>query len=337
MVPAWASCHWLSTAPPILLTAYWLNEQYWTMYSLKPVFQHLRRRAAYFIYVWYWHIAQGERVRTVRRIEQTHRRRHPGHHFIHLCNSLQQLEAFRHEGLTAVFSHHNCLLDETMYFPIHGITKRFNAVYNARFKRYKRHELAARVDSLALIYAMHPNVDNPEEVAAIRREMAHAHFFNHRNDDSYQALNAGEVCRCLNECRVGLCLSAVEGGMFASMEYLLCGLPIVSTESLGGRDVFFNQVNALLVDSTPDAVRAGMESILQRDTPPDVVRESVMGRIHEHRRRLQATVQAIYDQENVARRFTDEWPHLFYNRLHRFYTHDTILRQLEQFPPGSME
>ena len=48
-----ASCQWLSTAPPILLAAHWLNEEYRTMYSLEPVFQHLRRRAAYFIYVWY--------------------------------------------------------------------------------------------------------------------------------------------------------------------------------------------------------------------------------------------------------------------------------------------
>ena len=42
--------------------------------------------------------------------------------------------------------------------------------------------------------------------------------------------------RHLNRARVGLCLSAREGAMFASMEYLLSGLPIVTTPSMGGRD-----------------------------------------------------------------------------------------------------
>ena len=333
--PAGVACQWLSTEPPILLAAYWLNERYSTLYSLEPIFQRLRRRTAYFIYFWYWHIAEDERVRTVHRMEQTHRRRFPKHHFIHLCNSTQQLDAFRNEGLDAVFCHQNCLLDEMLYHPMPGADRRFDAVYNGRLKRYKRHELAALVDSLALVYAMQPTVDDPAEVAAIRRKMAHAHFFNHEDGGPYRALDDAEVGACLNQCRVGLCLSAVEGGMFASMEYLLCGLPVVSTASLGGRDVFFDDVNALIVDDTPEAVRAGVATLLVRDVTPDVVRQSVMPRVLEHRRTFQATVQAICDQENVARCFVDEWPALFYNRLHRFQTHEQILRQLDHPAPGS--
>ena len=328
MNPAGAACQWLSTKPPILLTSYWLNERHRLLYSLEPVFQRLGRSPAYFLYTWAWHIAEGERVRTVRAMEQTHRRRFPRHHFIHLCNSVEQFAAFRSEGLDAVFCHQNCLIDEALYHPMPDAAKRFDTVYNARLKGYKRHQLAARVDSLALIYAMQPTVDNPTEVAAIRRQMAHAHFFNHRDGRPYRALDDEEVCACLNQCRAGLCLSAVEGGMFASMEYLLCGLPIVSTESRGGRDVFFDEVNALIVEATPDAGRAGVAAVLARNSSPEMVRQSVMPRLREHRRTLQATVQAIFDQENVARSFNDEWPHLFYNRLHRFQTHDQILRQL---------
>jgi glycosyltransferase involved in cell wall biosynthesis len=39
---------------------------------------------------------------------------------------------------------------------------------------------------------------------------------------------------------VGLCLSTVEGSNYASMEYMLAGLPIVSTPSIGGREVYFD-------------------------------------------------------------------------------------------------
>ena len=335
--PAGAMCQWLSTDPPILLSGHWLDESYRTIYSLEPVFRQLRGRTAHFFYIWYWHIQEKERVRTVQRMEQAHRRRFPGHRFVHLCNSREQLEAFLDAGLAALLCNHNCLLDETIYRPEPGVAKRFDAVYNARFKRYKRHGLAARVESLALIYALQPAVDDPDEVAAIRRAMAHAHFFNHDEEGGYVALDAAEVRRCLNECRVGLCLSAVEGGMYASMEYLLCGLPVVSTKSQGGRDVFFDAVNARIVDATPEAVRAGIEAVLARGIPPEVIRQSVMTRIREHRASLQAAVQAVYDAESVPRRFVDEWPDLFYDRLHRFQTHEAILRQLAGAPPGAGE
>ncbi|WP_164127899.1 glycosyltransferase, partial [Stenotrophomonas maltophilia] len=48
------------------------------------------------------------------------------------------------------------------------------------------------------------------------------------------------VNRVYNQAAVGLCLSAVEGAMCASMEYLMAGLPVVSTPSVGGRDVYFD-------------------------------------------------------------------------------------------------
>jgi glycosyltransferase involved in cell wall biosynthesis len=181
-----------------------------------------------------------------------------------------------------------------------------------------------------------PIVDDRQEAAAVRTSLSHAHDFNDPDGRGYRALDEREVCRCLNECRVGLCLSAVEGGMLASLEYLLCGLPVVSTESLGGRDVFFDDVNALLVDATPEAVRAGVDAMRERDLPPELVRESVMPRVLEHRRTLQATVQSIYDREGVARSFADEWPHLFYNRMQRYRTHEEIVRDLEQAPASEL-
>lgn len=60
--------------------------------------------------------------------------------------------------------------------------------------------------------------------------LAHAHWFNHEGS-ACEWLDSEELNRCLNQCRLGLCLSAVEGPMYASIEYLLAGLPVVSTES----------------------------------------------------------------------------------------------------------
>ena len=51
-------------------------------------------------------------------------------------------------------------------------------------------------------------------------------------------LNTEEVRRILVQSRCGLALSAQEGAMYASGEYLLAGLPVVTTRSRGGRDAF---------------------------------------------------------------------------------------------------
>ena len=79
-----------------------------------------------------------------------------------------------------------------------------------------------------------------EEHAALLADAAWLNFPEHRPATSgYRNLDAAELCHWLNRSRTGLCLSEREGAMFASIEYLLCGLPIVTTPSIGGRHVFF--------------------------------------------------------------------------------------------------
>ena len=43
-------------------------------------------------------------------------------------------------------------------------------------------------------------------------------------------------------------------------EYLLAGLPVVSTPSFGGRDVYFHASNSIIVEPTRQAGKAGVEA-----------------------------------------------------------------------------
>lgn len=266
----------ISTDPPIFHVAHWMDERLRLNASLDILFEYLKHRPAWFLYTWYWHIEEPERVKMVKRYEKAHRRQYPKHRFVHLCNSQAQFDAFRAQGLRAVFCNQNGLVDERIFNVMPEVGKRFEAVYDARFKSYKRQELCAEIDSLALIYASDPLIDDPAEIEAIRHKLPHAHYFNHehgRHDGAYHVLSVEEVARCLNEARVGLCLSAVEGAMYASIQYLLCGLPVISTPSLGGRDVFFDEANTLIVEPTPEAVRRGVAEMSSRNIDPARVRE----------------------------------------------------------------
>lgn len=46
------------------------------------------------------------------------------------------------EGCAAVTINQNCLVNDALFRPLPGIKPIYDAVYNARFAPYKRHELA---------------------------------------------------------------------------------------------------------------------------------------------------------------------------------------------------
>ena len=312
----------LSAAPPIFYAPYWVNEKLVLHQDMSPLFDRLAKTRAYFFYCWFWWIEEPPRVSAVKRFEQAHRRRYPKHQIIHLCNTARQCEVFRDAGLDALFCNHNAFVDEKIFFPIPRAQKKWDAVYDARFKYYKRHALARQVPSLALIYDWNPLIDDPAYVRQMRQQFTHAHLFNHRDAATYQHLTPAQVNECLNECRVGLCLSAEEGANYASIQYLLCGMPIVSTHSRGGRDVFFDDEYVLIVDDAPEAVCAGVETMLKRTIAPETIRARTLEKIARHRRTLIERVQRIYAQEGVARNFADEWDSIFFNKLMRYQRHD---------------
>jgi glycosyltransferase involved in cell wall biosynthesis len=80
----------------------------------------------------------------------------------------------------------------------------------------------------------------------------------------YKNLLATEVAEVLNRCRVGLILSEEEGICSASCDYLLCGLPVVSTPSRGGRDEFYDSENCIIVEPSSTAVAEAVAEWLRR-------------------------------------------------------------------------
>jgi len=273
----WALYGILSLIPPIFYVAHWMDEDFVFQHSLDMLFDSLKRQKAYFLYNWFWHIENLQRVEVVKEFEIRHNRKHPGHQFIHLCNTIKQMEAFQKKGLNAVFCNQNAMVDENIFKPLPLVTKRFDAVYDARLKDYKRHYLAKDIESLALIYAFDPNIDDVNYVNMTKRELAHAEFFNHPGSSEYIILEPSEVNQCLNLCKVGLCLSAIEGAMYSSVQYLLSGLPVVSTRIPGCIDSVQDGVTGTLVPAR-DAGRLA-EAIARYIVNPDLAaRHGAAGR-----------------------------------------------------------
>ena len=73
--------------------------------------------------------------------------------------------------------------------------------------------------------------------------------------------------------------------MLASLEYMLSGLPVVSTESKGGRDEYYNKEYTLIVADNPTAVRKGVEELIARQIDPNYIREKTIEKLTSDRRR----------------------------------------------------
>jgi glycosyltransferase involved in cell wall biosynthesis len=160
--------------------------------------------------------------------------------------------------------------NEKAYSVQPGVAKRYDAVYTAQLQPFKRLTLAAEVEKLfVLTYTPgRPENDLPAFCPALR----HAAYNRTWVDGSGKN-------RIYNESKVGLCLSAVEGPMLASLEYQLAGLPVVSTPSKGGRDTYYHPESCLIVPPDPQAVKAGVRQMAHCNLDPFAIRQRTLARL----------------------------------------------------------
>ncbi len=219
-------------------------------------------------------------------------------------------------GFDTVLANHNAFLDERLFFPVPDTPKRFGAVYNARLVPWKRHDLAAGVPRLAVIsggYAVDPQQAR-ERIQALPN-LAWTNWNAETGD--WNKLLPWDVRSILVRSHCGLCLSAVEGAMFASGEYLLCGLPVVTTPSDGGRDAFFEDGYVATVEPEVEAVAAAAARFREKPPDPLRVRRRTLELMREHRRRLLQRLSEIVGYDLVEIAGPSLWAPQFINRFAR--------------------
>ena len=251
-----------------------------------------------------WHRETPERAAEVAREAAEISRLCPSAQLVFLCNSEREVALIAGLGLRAEYCHQNAFLDEGHY-RIYDRPVKFDAVYLARITPFKRHQLALGVASLRLI-----GDHSPQEAAyfaEVMRQFPHASW--------KRKVFSRFVSRAICEARCGLCLSAEEGAMFVSAEYLLSGRPLVSTRNLGGRDAFFEPTYAYIADDSAEAVREGVEAMKRCALTPAEIRQRTIAKFRPHRERMIAILQDICDRAGVKRDVAAAWPTYF---THKF-------------------
>lgn len=201
-------------------------------------------------------------IAAVQRLRQLY----PEHRHIALCNTRLEVERFAAHDVSAILCSALAFVDETRYVPAKRPRKEFDAIYNATLTPVKRHELCRDIGSLGLIYHWFADASllpQTETLARYGAMLPHARFLNNEGG-AHRLFGPEAVCDWINRARVGLCLSAREGVMLATMEYLLSGIPVVSTPSIGGRDRVLDPRYTLIVEPDASAVADAVRTLAGR-------------------------------------------------------------------------
>lgn len=199
------------------------------------------------------------------------------------ANELSEMIWLRFFGIDSILANQNMNCNEHIFTPnSNNMHKVFDAVYSAMLAPFKRIPLASEINKLYIItYKIgSTGADLHKEYP----EMRHAQF-----NEAF--LSEIEVRNVYNKSRCGLALSKREGAMWASIEYQLCGLPIVSTKARGGRFHYFDPETWVIAPSTKDGVYAAVNEAVNRGLDSWYVRARSLQRVKSERIRFLRNVQ----------------------------------------------
>jgi glycosyltransferase involved in cell wall biosynthesis len=219
-------------------------------------------------------------------------------------------------GINVMHCHKNAFLDETIFRPDRNATKQYNAAFSANSAAFKRHELAWGVKRLALVTYIFPGAESLDLVKGYR-DLAYSNF--DRETNTMNSLSAKGVASVLTQAHCGLMLSQEEGGNYASAEYMLCGLPLITTASTGGRHELWDSRQVRVVAPTPAAVEAGVAQCLDWPVDPEELHALALAKAIPHRRRLLDWLSQVIERDAHALANANAWLPSFRDKLRAYF------------------
>jgi len=239
----------------------------------------------------------------------------------------EDADLLRGLGVEALWAHNSAFIDERIYYPEPGAPKLYDAVHTAQTKPFKRHDLAYGVPNLALIsYAERAGEPSVADLVMRYRGLSYA---NWSPEAGAENLAPEAVRGVVSRAHCGLLLSEVEGPNNASMEYFLCGVPLVTTAAQGGREAMYDPRYVVVVEPLASAVEAAVWRFRSSAPDPDDVRRGALAKALPHRRRMIDWLSATVGTDLTAQADVNGWLPQFRDKLRQKWS-------LERRPDGSL-
>lgn len=288
------SCYVLSESPLILVSYF---KDFCDNLAVIKAYAEKKNQPVYALFQLGYHVETDWRVDEIRAGLAKVRQALPDAQLTFLTNSEKEAQNIKPLGVSAFFCHQNAFIDHRRY-PLVRSRKQYDAIYLARFTPAKRHELATEVRSMLLI-GDHMAAEESYFQQSIKA-LSHA--------DRLKKIYAFQVSRTMAKARVGLALSAEEGAMFVAGEYLLAGIPVVSTQNMGGRHYLMPAEYLEIVEDCPHAVAEGVTKLAAANFKPEQIRDETIKLMQAHQQALREYLTAIRKVHN-APAYTEPFPH----------------------------
>ena len=183
--------------------------------------------------------------------------------FIILANTIEEYELYKHSPFECIFINHNCFINEDVFNIDPSKEKKYDMAVNSAFQAYKRIPLTKLVNNIVYISRKCDEINN--DSVSPDSFNSNSHFANFKDNiikhTNYASFTHNQVNSILNESLMGGIFSKVEGACFSSSQYLLCGLPVISTKCKGGREIWYNEDNMVYCEDNEESVKNCVEII----------------------------------------------------------------------------
>ena len=206
----------------------------------------------------------------------------PEARFIVLANAPREVEIIKVFN-EVYLANHNAFLDPSRYKLAKAAPRKFDALYIARITPFKRHELAEKIENLHLIGSYSER----------EKEYFSKTIVKFPNAVWSEKVPSFFIGREIGKASCGLALSAVEGAMFSCGEYTLCGVPVVNTRNLGGRDTLLPDFAVRYAEDTAESVAENVAYWVANPIDPIEVRKGFLKLAEPQKEVVQELVNSI--------------------------------------------
>ena len=250
----------INRKPLIIVTSEQINDlQIFSNHIVK------NNKAVFLVYFWWTLFDHPTTFEKIFEHYLDHQKKFKKHKIIFLLNTVEEFNIFKNQYIPCEFIHQNALVDQETFKPTNQ-KKIYDVIYNGRLEDLKRHYLLRDCSSIGLIsaYVMNINKEKTRYLDELKSLLPGARLLNsdppitlnkYNYNMGLQLFSGEEVNRFINQAKVGVILSSKEGACYASIEYLLAGIPVVSTRNIGGRNYFLDNRFCRIVPSRPGAIK----------------------------------------------------------------------------------
>jgi Iap family predicted aminopeptidase len=208
------------------------------------------------------------------------------YNIIILANSLEEKAFFEKKVKSDVlFCNHNAFLDEKKYTIYNSIKKNYDLVIDSAFHEYKNVNIAKKIQN-----TIHIGYFNYKKINTHDKVVPNFGMLANFKSGEYKRLDKHSINIYYNQSLMGGMFSECEGACFASSQYLLSGLPVISIKSVGGRDIWYNEYNSIICENNEDSVYEAVElaksKIVSGEFNREKIRELHLKQMDEHRNTL---------------------------------------------------